>query len=79
MTHGPSIIQLIEHELDGAVVRAAQGERSARDVALGLATALAILYNPYNPSIDEQRQAAKLRYQENRRRGNGARAGARTR
>lgn len=66
---GPSIIRLIEDELDRGVDHAAHfvdtGDTVARDkarsYALGLATALAYLYNPYHPDVDAQREAAKAR------------------
>jgi hypothetical protein len=69
---GPSVIQIIEGELDDKfsqliAMQALYKTSFVADTkvageALGLATALAYLYNPYSPDVDAQRKAAHIRY-----------------
>jgi hypothetical protein len=64
---GPSIIALIERELDIAYAEFIGHEDetarlSAQGRATGLATALAILKNPYAPNLRAEKNAARERY-----------------
>lgn len=62
--HGPSIIELLERELDTAYATF-MDERTdhARGVAHGLATAVAVAHNPYAPNRGEAKRAAVERYE----------------
>lgn len=61
---GRSIVQSIWQELDDAMVRLFRGDAVEEDkgLALGLATALAYMTNPYNPNVDAVRAIAMERY-----------------
>lgn len=61
--HGPSIIQLIESQLDKAyaALRAAPGDAGLKGRCQGLTEALAVLYNPYAPNEREIKRALQRR------------------
>lgn len=63
---GKSIVGMLEDELDTIVERIMNGAEAAdgRDPgrAEGIATALAVFFNPYRPDLDAVRQAAMDRY-----------------
>lgn len=65
---GRSIVEMMEDELDAIVERLMDGGEAAdgRDPgrAEGVAFCIAIIQQPYNPSIDDVRNAAMLRYEE---------------
>lgn len=64
---GKSIVGMLETELDTIVERIMNGAEAAdgRDPgrAEGIATALAVFFNPYRPDLDSVRQAAMDRYE----------------
>lgn len=63
---GKSIVRMLEDELDEVVGRLMSGaaKEDGRDPgrAEGLALAVAFIHNPYRPSLDAVRQAAKARF-----------------
>lgn len=63
-THGTSIVEHVWRKLDAAMENIMEGNPTASDrsYALGLAEAIALITNPYNPDIDAVRNRAKARY-----------------
>lgn len=66
-TAGKSIIQMLWDELDTVVCRIMSGDGAAEDGrdpgrAEGIATSIAIMTNPYQPSLDAIREEAMSRY-----------------
>lgn len=64
---GKPIVQMLEDELDesyGTIMQAkGKGVEKEKGVALGLATAIAHMYNPYQPNIDTVREDAQSRWE----------------
>jgi hypothetical protein len=62
---GRSIFEMVWDELDAVVERMMNGGEAETDkgMALGLASALAIIKNPYRPDIEAVREEAMARYE----------------
>lgn len=67
LNQGPSILQTLTSELDIAY-RRGRGKKCkhrhlTQGVAVGLAHAISIMINPYNPNIDQVQKEARERYE----------------
>lgn len=62
---GKSIVELVWDEMDSVYARLMSGDTQKGDkgCARGLATALAILTNPYASNVEEVRQQAHARWE----------------